>query len=405
MTMLTREQLVQLAQEHADWRVSIYMPTHRAATETLNDQVALKNLLEQAGAELATLFNDRAANGENTVRLNRMDASVAPGHNKAEQVARAFVRPALEAAAGQDLWTQRQDGLAMFINAEGFTVHRLPYPTEPLVVVSKRHHITPLVPLLTDDVPFILLALSQNHVRTFKGNAQGMSEVEVSGMPHSLEQALWMEQPEKQRQMHSAGIGPTGTPLGVRHGHREDEHGRIRRFLHEVERRMRDFLRAETAPLILYGVDALVAAYREVNTYPRLHAQAIRGNPDGMTAAQIHRAVRHIIRAEQERSHRTAIAAYQSAVGSGRASSELRTILQAAHTGRVDTLLLDMTAHVWGSYDATTDSMLDRSERHPGDADLIDLAVAQTLAHNGTVLVLPASQMPTAGAPAAIFRY
>ncbi|BCX05699.1 MAG: hypothetical protein KatS3mg053_3637 [Candidatus Roseilinea sp.] len=407
MATFAREDLLDLARPRDGWCVSIYMPIHRTASDILNDQVGLKNLLDAARDELAELLEEDAGVAM-TARVHPAHAPAARRRNKNERAARSFVQPVLDAAASPNFWDGRQDGLALFIYDGVFSHHWLPYPTESLVVVSERHHITPLVPLLTDDARFFVLALSQNDVRLLKGNRDGIAEVHVQGMPRNLADALRVEEPEKQRLVRSAGLGPTGRPIGIRYGHREDEHGRMHRFVQEVERRLRPMLNGETMPLILSGVDYLLAMYREINTYAHLHAQEIRGNPELLTLGQLHQAAWQIMQREFDEAKAKAVGAYRAtkeAHGAKRASEDVGVVLQAAHEGRVDTLFVDPTKHSWGSYDAATNHMTSRPERQPGDADLFDLAVVQTLAHGGTVYALLASHMPAASGLAAIFRY
>lgn len=407
MTAFVREHLLDLARPRDGWCVSIYTSTHRAASDILNNQVALKNLLDAARDELAELLAENT-NGATTAWPHLAHPPMMRRRNKNELAARAFVQPALDAATSPNFWDGRRDGLALFIYDGVFRHHWLPYPTESLMVVSNRHHITPLVPLLTDDARFLVLTLSQNDVRLWEGNRDGIAEVHVEGMPRSLADALRLEAPEKQRLVRSAGIGPTGTPIGIRYGHREDERGRTHRFLQEVEHRLRPMLNDEIAPLILTGVDYLVAMYREVNTYAHLHAQAIRGNPESLTLDQLHQAAWQIVQCTLDEAKGKAVGAYRAAreaQGAKRASEDTSVVLQAAHEGRVDTLLVDPARHCWGRYDVVTNQVTARPARAHGDSDLFDLAVAQTLAHGGAVYALPASQMPSSSGLAATFRY
>ncbi len=407
MATFARENLLDLARPRDDWCVSIYMPIHRAASDILNNQVVLKNLLDAARDELAALLEEDT-NVATTARPHLVHPSTMRRRNKNELTAYAFVQPALDAAASPNFWDGRRDGLALFVYNGIFHHHWLPYPTESLVVVSNHHHITPLTPLLTDDARFFVLALSQNDVRLWEGDRDSIAEVHVPGLPRSLADALRLEEPEKQRLVRSAGIGPTGTPIGIRYGHREDERGRMHRFLQEIERSLRPVLNGKTAPLILSGVNYLLAMYREVNTYAHLHAQEIHGNPELLTRDQLHQAAWQIVQCTLDEAKAQAVDAYlaaREARGAERASEDLNVVLQAAHEGRVDTLLVDPARHCWGSYDAVTNQMIARPVRAHGDGDLYDLAVAQTLTHGGTVYALPASQTATASGLAAIFRY
>jgi hypothetical protein len=71
----------------------------------------------------------------------------------------------------------------------------------------------------------------------------------------------------------------------------------------------------------------------------------------------------------------------------------------------VAALFVAKGVRAWGSakqYHVSFDLHL---EREPGDIDLIDLAVRQTILHNGVVHVLDSEELPDSGTAAAILRW
>jgi hypothetical protein len=63
----------------------------------------------------------------------------------------------------------------MFSAPDVFRHYRLPFPFQEFVVVTERFHVKPLLPLLSGDGQFYLLALSQNGVRVLQGtHGQGL---------------------------------------------------------------------------------------------------------------------------------------------------------------------------------------------------------------------------------------
>ena len=71
----------------------------------------------------------------------------------------------------------------------------------------------------------------------------------------------------------------------------------------------------------------------------------------------------------------------------------------------VDTLFIEIGAHVWGVYDEVANRIEIHDERQPGDEDLLDLAAVHTFLQGGTVHALRPENMPGENGLAATFRY
>src|SRR5690606_41410767 len=96
-------------------------------------------------------------------------------------------------------WRHRSDGLALFLTDEGdMTEYRLSLRFEETVVLSDRLYVKPLLPILSGDGRFYVLALSQNKVRLLQGARYTMDELELKNIPQSREDGLDLGDPEHQ---------------------------------------------------------------------------------------------------------------------------------------------------------------------------------------------------------------
>ena len=88
---------------------------------------------------------------------------------------------------------------------------------------------------------------------------------------------------------------------------------------------------------------------------------------------------------------RHALERFDKQIGTGHASADVREIVRAASTGRVEHLFLSENGAVPAAVD--------------GGADLLDTAAVQTLRHGGDVQTLPETSMPPGSPMCAVFRY
>src|SRR5439155_17315203 len=89
-----------------------------------------------------------------------------------------------------------------------------------------------------------------------------------------------------------------------------------------------------------------------------------------------------------------------------RGSTQLDQILPAAHTGRVETLLVNADAQIWGRFVPQSGQTQVHEEPQTGDEDLLDRAAVETyLNSGGAVHALSQHEMPNGSPIAAVFRY
>jgi hypothetical protein len=388
MNILSRDDLSTLMGRHKGLCVSIVMPTHRAGREIQQDPIRLKNLLVEAEERLL-------ASG-----LRTPDAQ-------------ELLEPAEKLLQGSPFWQRQSDGLALFLSSEVFRYYRLPFDFEELVVVTDRFHIKPLLPLLSGGGQFYVLALSQNEVRLLQGARYSVSEVDLEGVPESLAEALRYNDPERRLQFHTSTRTPGGTGQrpAIFHGHgvasADDPKDYISRYFHQIDEALQDLLRDEQALLVLAGVDYLHPIYKEANTYPYLVDEGIEGNPEELSAEELHERAWAIVQPLFLIAQKEAAAQYRQLAGAGseQASNDLKEVVPAAYHGRVEALFVAVGLQKWGTFDPATNAVQLHRGVKPGDEDLLDFAAVHTLLNGGTVYAVEPEKVPAEALLAALFRY
>ncbi len=386
MEIVARSDIEDLLKKHKVPCVSIFMPTHRAGRETQEDPIRLKNLLRDADHLL-----------------------IARGLRAPE--AKDLLKPAQNLLQDGFFWRYQGDGLAMFISAEFFRWYRLPIRFDEVLAVAEHFHIKPLLSLLSGDGLFYILALSQNEVRLLLNTHFSTSEIDLKGVPENLAEALKFDDPERQLQFHTGTAerpGRRGERAAVFHGHgvgTDDTKDRILRYFREVDRGLHNWFKDERAPLMLAATDYLMPIYREANTYPNLVDEGISGNPEELSAKELHDQAWKIIQPYFLSAQEGALKKYGQLAGTERVSKNLKKIVPAAHQGRIDTVFVGLGLQWWGAFDPASGSVEIHDRMRPGDQDLLDFIAVQTFLQGGTVYVVEPEKIPEEKSVVAILRY
>ncbi len=375
------EDIVELVGRQDGPCVSIFMPTHQV-THDGSDALLLRHLLDRA----EQLLLDEGLATEAAGR------TLAPG--------RALL-------ADTDFWAHQSHGLAVFLSPGRSRIHQVPLPLTEDVVVDDRYHVRPLLDLVTSDGRFHVLALSQHHVRLLACTRETVVPVPLPLVPQGLAEALKYDDLQKERQFHIAGRGGGNAPV-IFHGQGiggEVDKGLVERYLREVDHALHPILAEDSSPLVLAGVRSLTAMFRQVTRVPTVTDDGVDGNPDEASDEQLHDAAWPHVAGILARARARATDGYAQAAANGAAASDPEDVVAATAAGRVDVLVVPAEGHVWGTVDPDTLEVRVHRDRRPGDCDLLDLAVAQTLQTSGAVFAVPADQVPGPGPMAALLRY
>lgn len=369
---------------HQDqWCVSVFMPTRRAGSEPLKGPIRLKNLLREAEKRLST-------KGMRPTEIQ------------------ALLQDAENLLAAGVFWKQQQAGLAVFVAPGIFRNYNLPLAFDEFVMVAERFYLKPLLPLLSGEGQFHLLALSLSGFRFFSGTREEMQEIQMENVPGSLAETLQYDMVERQLQQHTVPrTGGKGERSTIFHGHGTsfptEEEGMLRYF-RAIDAAVQKYAGEDPAPLVLAGVDHIRALYQKASTYANLFPNGISGNPEMLNAQSLHQAAWELVSPTFQHAQTDALAKFNDLAQTKRTSSQLKYILPAAYHGQIDTLFLEDGQAKWGQYDTENDAVHLDPERRPGSDDLLDLCAIQTLSNGGNVFVLEPEQLENEVA-AAIFRY
>ncbi len=380
-SLISIDELLALASDASGTCVSIYLPTHKLGTQTQKDPIRFKNLMRKAGGKLAS----------SGMRV---------------QDARNLLASA-QAIDNYQFWQHQSDGLALFICANVFGYYCLPLNFDELVVVSDRFHLKPLMPLLSGDGQFYILALSQNQVRLCQGTRYSVSEIGLKDVPTSIAEALQYDDPEKSLQFHTGTSGGADR-TAMFHGHgagndyRKDE---LLRYFRRVDSGLQELLKTQRAPLVLVGVDYLLPIYHQANTYPYLLDEGITRNPDELKAEELHAQVWKIVQPHFEQAIQEAEERYQTLVGTGKTAANIQEIVSAAYYQRIESLFVTVGQQKWGRFNSETGTVQVLCEPEPGDQDLMDLAALHTILNRGAVYAVEPEEVPGNAPIAAVLRY
>lgn len=375
--MITREDILSLASKEQNVCISIFLPTHKMGEEVQQDPIRLKNLLSKATDQLK----------EYEVKQRKIEKLL-------EEPRKLLDKPSF--------WRHNDKGLALFISEDEFEYYRIPHSFKERVMVEDHFLITPLIPMISKEGSFCVLALSQKNVRLLKCTRADVEEIELQDAPTNMDEFKKFDVFEKNLK----AAGSTGSE-NMFHGWGDGsvETDYVKNYLKTIENDVTGILRKRNDPLILAGIDEAVAEYRKVNHYSRLMDQTIAGNPDPKSDEEIKDEGWNIIESYFLKDMYDDIERFGHLSGSDKQSDNLTQIVEAAYYGKVDSLFVPIGEHSWGWFDIERDVVHHSKGPKNGEHDLINMAAIKTLTQSGNVYALDKDEMPSDSSIAAIFRY
>jgi len=161
----TADDLADLATRRNDIGVSIFLPTTPVSTERDGARILLKNLVKDAVTQLEAAGADKRRVG-------------------------ALVEELDDLVDDDEFWRFQAHGLVIYATPDNLRTFRVPNALEPMVKVSDRFHLKPLLRSVTFCNVGYVLALADGGVRLIEVSADlPATEVKVEGMPTDLARA------------------------------------------------------------------------------------------------------------------------------------------------------------------------------------------------------------------------
>ena len=330
---ITPDTLAELATLPGPW-ATITMPTVRTGPEVRQGPHRFRTLAGRA----IELLAERASSAE----VERVAAELD------------------ELRADHDFWEHQADGLVVLASPHGVRTFRVGSDLPEGVRASAAPGLAELAAHLDAGGVWFIVAVSQNRARLLRATEHAVEELPLEGIPASFDEAVGdIERQEHLSWTARPGGGANFHGLG---GGVENDKVWLEKYLRAVVHGLdAHSSRPAGGPVVLAGVEALVASLRTIWRPPGLLTASVQGNPDHLSAADLHAAALPLVAAEHERRAEALI----ERLGA-RGQHGLGDILRAAAEGRVSELALGPSVdHV--------------------DRGTVDTAIRNTVVFGGTV--------------------
>jgi hypothetical protein len=362
--------------------ISIYLPTHVTAEDIRQDTIPLKNMLASCHEKLEPQWPH-------------------------ERIVK-FLKGGYDLLNDAMFWQHQSEGLFVFISRRFSDFFNLPVSPPERLSIGRFAHVLPLIPAIAEAGAFYILVLSQKRLKLYQATHMDISEVELHDVPVSIDEVLRYDVTEEYIQAHTAPRGKSVGTDAVFHG-AGDVPGdarrkkNIERYIRAVARGIDKELAGRRTPLVLAGVEYERVLYKQYSCYPHIVEDGFALNGGQLEVKHVHCKGRDIMKTHFDAENAKWLRAYRNTVSTGRTSEDIRQIVPAAFMGRVDTLLVNIEASVYGTSDVHSAQVAVHEEAAEGDEDLLNLAAIFSLRNEARVLSVAPQEIP--GPAAAIFKY
>lgn len=364
----TPADLKALTSHRDDMCASIYLRTTPVSRETAGDRIELKNLAKEAIRQLEAAGADKRRVAALSEHLDDL-------------------------VDDDEFWRFQAHSLAVLATPDNIRTFRVPSALEPVVEVSDRFYLKPLLRAVTFPNACYVLALAEGSVRLVEVSADlPATALKVEGMPKDAGSAV--------RRSSVNDRSPSGRIQGS-----EGQKVLLRQFARQVDNALRSILAGSDIPLLLAAAQPLAPIYRSVNTYSHLAAAAIDGSPERLTEAQLAERARSVL----DGLYREEIAAwgklFETRENQDRATTDVARAARAATYGAVETMLVDIDEVIRGNVDETDGAVTFADHASASSYGVIDEIAGRVILSGGRVLGVRKADIPGRTPLAAILRY
>ncbi len=362
--------------------ISIYLPTHVTGIDLQQNHIKLKNLLSKC--------------------QSRVEAEWA------REKVQEFFKPGTVLLNDTFFWSKQSEGLALFISPGFSRYYNLSVAPPEKNFFGNYYDILPLLPVILRNKKYYILLLRQKGLKLFMADFAEIREVELHNVPQNIDEVLQYDIKEESMQWHTMPSGKTAGTSANFHGLGDipDESLRkknVDRYLKEVAKGLDRQLAGQTIPLVLAGVEYEQAIYRQCSGYKNILSKGFSNNFGKFDIREIHQLAQKVVQPFFSKEILDSIAIYKNLISSKKTSSDIREILQAVHSGRVNSLLLDVNKSMPGKVDNEFQQIEIFEKENEKSEDLLNLAAVYALKNNAKVYAVSGEEL---GVPiAAVFRY
>lgn len=371
MKLITDKDFQELANVREDHCVTIYIPTHRAGEAVTSGKDAL-------------LFKNKLQKVKHTLQELGMT----------EAQAREYLQPAQRLHDDGNFWHHQLEGLAVFLSKNHFSYHRLPCPLEEFSCVTSSFHLLQLVPLMSGDGIYYILALSLEKVRLLEATHYYVNELEVDDrIQQGLKEVEKYYEFERSTE-NQGGLVPNPQNRNGQGELRPTKKELVEEYFRNVVVGLKNIVLTPRTPVVVAGVDYLHPIFKEVAHGINVMPKGIVGNPDELKAKELHQKSWELVEPYFSKERERNREAYGDWAGTGKTSYDVNRIVPAAYNGRVDTLFIAKGTHQWGRFKEDTQEVEVHENFQYGDDCLVSRAAVQTILNGGNAYVVDKGDLP-----------
>lgn len=375
--MISKQTIETLLNKTNSINLTLSMPTHKMGEEIKQDPIRFKNLLKKADNELKNYINDERKRVQYLEEISAL-------HND------------------MSFWNHSDHGLVITMNEDVMEIFKLPYVVQERVYVQDHFLVTPLLPMISVNGTYGVLALSQSDVRLLRCSRNAVTDITPAEISTSADDYLEVEQ-ESHLQFHTGSN--SGEAMFFGHGGGEEDKRVItEQFFREVEKGVTEAMRKIGDPLVLIGLEENNTFYRSINKYDRLLDDSVKMNPDEQPNATLQKKGWEIVTDFFLRDLYKAMDLFDGK-SSDLISNNMDEIITSTIMGKSDVLFISNNEQSWGHYDADNHTVHYNGQHGRDDYDLLNWTAIKAMENGTKVFMLPKDEMPNRNTIAALFRF
>jgi hypothetical protein len=304
---IIHNQLQSLQKSKGTVCVSIILPTHRLSPERRVDNLKLKNSITAAKQLLQYKY---------TVSNIQI------------------LMEAIDEIYDTIDFSHNSDGLGIYISSDIKLAVQFPFPVEEKVMVGDSFEIRDLLYKDNFSVPYLVILLSKNQIRLFKGLLDELEEIIDESFPLSYEEEYEYNPP-------SRGTPFTGHTT-VRNFEKEKsslQEIRFQQFCHKADKLLNQYV--TTLPIILLGVEKDIAWFQKVSAHSTNLVLTIDGNYDYLNQKQLTDIIWPVMFEHLQHQRALLIKELDEKLGGHLVVSGIQNVWQATKEGKAFKLLVE----------------------------------------------------------------
>lgn len=360
---MTLDEIITLHEQKSYPSVSILIPTHKTFPENQQDQIRVKNKVNEAIERLTSDIGSREANGI-VDNLRKLEAEVDYKHAKR--------------------------GLALFSNNLTAKKYYLPFEVSERVIIDHTFATRDLLFSYNRSPKYYVLALSEKPTRFFAGQGKEISEIKSDGFPAYYNDGIDM---------------PLPGGRGINKSAYRDE--TMKQFFRGVDKFITPYLRESKSPLVLLGIERNISFFNEVTSNKDNIIGERAGSYDKSTESEIADLIKEITSQGFANRRENIIASIDAYEGAKKLGQGIDECWRLNKEGRIETLIVEEDYHTSAkiSEDGLGLEIIDKRDSPEILEDAVDELIEMVLLKKGNVIFTNKGRLEKYGKIAALLRY